>query len=83
MDWDSVVRMEEGIKEIGHSQFIEELEKRLDGKKYKSKRWSNYPNSTFYYFENDNVMQDEIAIYTAPTAWAIYVDGNIRWKRKG
>ena len=82
MDWDSMVMMEEGIKNLKYPQFIEELEKRLDGKKWKSYRWANYPKSTFYYFENDNVMQDEIAIYTSPTAWGIFVDGDIRYKRK-
>ena len=81
MDWDSVVMMEKGITEMSYTEFIAEMEKRLDGKKYKSKKWVNYPKSIFFYFADDNVMQDEIAIYTAPTAWGIYVDGNIMYKR--
>ena len=81
MDWDSVVRMENGIKEMSYTEFIDELEKRLDGKKYKTKKWVNYPMSTFFYFADDDVMQDEIAIYTKPTAWGIFVDGDIMYKR--
>ena len=78
MDWDNLVRTVDGIKEMSYREFVLELEKRLDGREYKSKVWSNYPNSTFFYLNNDDVMQDEIAIYTSPTAWAIYVSGDIR-----
>ena len=69
------------IKDMSYSEFVAELERRLDGKKYKSKKWANYPKSTFFYFANDNEMQDEIGIYTAPTAWGLYVDGVIHYKR--
>lgn len=61
------------LSKITHDEFIEELEKRLNGKKYKTKYWSNYPKSIFYYYEDDNEMTREIAAYTASDAWGIYV----------
>ena len=79
MNWDAMVRTADGIKELTFADYGRELIARLCGREYKTKHWSNYPYSVFFYFADDEVMQNEIGIYTHPTAWAIYVDSDIQY----
>lgn len=66
-------RKEENMTNLSFSEFIEMLDTKSNGRKFKSKRWMNYPKSIFYYWEDDEQMQNEIAIYTCETAWGIYI----------
>ena len=61
------------MNRMDFTEFIKTLEAKLNGRGYKGKRWGNYPNSIFYYYDNDNEMQHEIAIYTNETTYGIYI----------
>ena len=56
------------IKGITQDEFEEKLcgilKEKHNRENFKRKVWKNYPHSVFYYFENDEKMQNEIAIFT-------------------
>lgn len=63
------------IKEqiMSYSEFVVELNKRLNGKSFKTKKWLNYPNSIFFYYLDDDIMKDEIGIYTDKYTYKIFI----------
>ena len=61
------------MKKLKFQEFIIMLQEKTKGRKIKSKNWNNYPNSTFYYWLDDDEMKNEIAIYTTDCAWGIYI----------
>jgi hypothetical protein len=61
------------MKKINFQDFILDLNQKLNGKQYKTKKWSNYPNSIFYYYKDDDEMQYEIAVWTNETTYGIFI----------
>jgi hypothetical protein len=60
-------------KKLSYDEFIIQLNEKSNGKLFYAKRWSNYPNSIFYYWREDINATKEIAIYTNENAWGIYI----------
>jgi hypothetical protein len=59
---------------LRHEEFLDNLLAAANGRKFKSKTWVNYPNSIFYYWENEEPNgNNEIGIYTGLRAWGIYI----------
>jgi hypothetical protein len=60
-------------EKLDTERFINILTEKANGRQIKSRLWSNYPNSIFYYWIDDNKTDNEIAIYTSENAWGIYI----------
>ncbi len=61
------------IEPMSFEEFNKELIRRLNGRKYKTRIFNNYPDSIFFYLQYDYNMQNEIAIYTNTGAYGFYI----------
>jgi len=61
------------METLKFDEFMTLLNIRAAGRKYKEKSWSNYPTSIFYYWDDDEQMQNEIAAFTSNTTYGIYI----------